>query len=219
GDESGPERRRAPRRRRRRRPGGGGDRPALAGLRRPARRGRRARAAARRRRGPRPRGPARDAGPGGARLRGALRRAAQRPGRGARPHVRRGPRRAGARARHPDVLHVRAPPAALPRAGARRLHPRHRRPGHGAEQARPPRRPLRAAPAGPGAAHAPGRRRAVRAARGPRRARGDRRRAPVHVRPRGAQARRPHHDVGGARDHEDVGEHPRRGPRPDPGLL
>ena len=53
------------------------------------------------------------------------------------------PLRARHRPRHPDVLHVRAPPAALPRRGAHRLHPRRRRPGHRPEQARPARRGLR----------------------------------------------------------------------------
>ena len=55
-------------------------------------------------------------------------------------------------ARHRALPHVRAPPRAVPRRGARRLHPRQGRPGHRPVQARPPRRGLRPAAAGAGAA-------------------------------------------------------------------
>ena len=62
-----------------------------------------------------------------------------------------------------SVLDLRAPPRALPRGRARRLHPEHRRPDHRAVQAGPPRRRLRPAPPGAGAAHDADRRRADRA--------------------------------------------------------
>ena len=68
------------------------------------------------------------------------------------------------------------------RQGARRVHPQRRRPGHRPVEARPPRRRLRQAPAGAGAAHharSPTRSIARLQPRG--RARGDRGRAPVHV--------------------------------------
>src|SRR5699024_6973123 len=97
------------------------------------------------------------------------------------------------------LLHVRAPPGAVPWGRAHRLHPGEVRRGHRAEQARPPGRPVRQTTAGPGATHRPGRRRAggpARPQRGPRR---DRVRAPVHVHAGYPQGRGGHHHVRGPR--------------------
>ena len=68
------------------------------------------------RRGPGPRRPAAHPGPGGPRLRRAVRRPAGRPGQGAHHDVRGGPRRAGPGPGHRGDSHLRAPPAAVPRA-------------------------------------------------------------------------------------------------------
>ncbi len=84
----------------------------------------------------------------------------QAPGGRAHDHLRPRPRRDGAGEGHRGLLHVRAPPRAVPRGRPRRLHPQRRRPHHRAVEAGPPRRRLRQAPAGAGAAHHAGRRRA-----------------------------------------------------------
>ncbi len=89
-------------------------------LRHGARRGCGARAARRGRRGPGARRPARHPRPGRPGLRGDVRRPGPRPPGGADHHLRREPRRDGAGQGHPGVLPVRAPPAAVPRGGARR---------------------------------------------------------------------------------------------------
>ena len=108
----------------------------------------------------------RDPGPGRARLRRDLRRAAPGPGRRARPRPSTSAtRRWSSCKRHRGVLDLRAPPRAVPRRRPRRLHPGRGRPHHRAEQARPPRRRLRQAPAGAGAADRADRRRAGRAPR------------------------------------------------------
>ncbi len=94
---------------------------------------------------------------------------------------------------------VRAPPRPVHGQGPRRLHPQRRRPGHRPVQAGPPGRRLRQAPAGPGAAHRPDRRRDRAHPAAPRRAGRHRGRAPVHVDARRPQARLLHGHVGGAR--------------------
>src|SRR5204862_50831 len=78
---------------------------------------------------------------------------------GAGADLRRGPRRARAGARHPHVQPVRAPPGAVSRHGARRLHPQRSRAGDRAVEAGAAGRSLRQAPAGAGTAHLAGRRR------------------------------------------------------------
>ena len=182
-------------------------------------RGRDPRAAHRGRGRPRPRRAARHARAGGARVRGDPRRAVRRPRLGARQDLRREPPRAGPGPRHPDLEPVRAPPAPVQRGRARRLHPGLQRPRHRAEQDRPAGRPLRPAPAGPGADHRAGRRRAG-AQDGPAgRDRRDRRRAPVHGDARDPQARLAHHHVRRARAVPDLGLVAGRGDGADPAEM
>ena len=94
---------------------------------------------------------------------------------------------------------LRAPPHPVPRARARRVHPGRRRAHHRPVEAGAPRRRVRQAPAGAGAAHDADRRRARRRARATRRVRDDRGRAPLHVDARRAQAGNAHRHVGRAR--------------------
>ena len=115
----------------------------------------------------------------------------QDPVRDPRDHVRREPRRARAGQGHPDVLDLRAPPGAVPRRRAHRLHPRRGRPGHRAVEAGPAGRRLRPPAAGAGADDQPDRRRARRRAQAARRAGGHRGRAPLHGDARHPQARVP----------------------------
>ena len=198
------------------RPGLGG-RPRACGrpaVRLPPRRGRRPRAADRDRRGPRPRGPARHPGARRPRVRRAHRRPADDAGGRADHDLRHRPRRDGARARHRAVVDVRAPPGAVHRGRPRRLHPGRERQDHRAVQAGPPRRRLRQAAAGPGAADHAGRRRPDADPRGARRDRGDRGRAPLHDDARRPQGRRPHHHVRRARP-DAPRRHPVGGDGPD----
>ena len=74
-------------------------------------------------RGPRAGGAARDPGPGRAGLRGDLRGPVHRPRLRPGQDVRREPPGADPGQGHPDLLLLRAPPGAVPRGGARRLHP------------------------------------------------------------------------------------------------
>ena len=73
------------------------------------------------------------------------------PGRALLRDLQRGPSGDGARARHPALLGVRAPPRAVHGPRARRLHPRQGRAHLRAVEARARRRRVREAPAGPGA--------------------------------------------------------------------
>ena len=85
--------------------------------------GRRVRDPHRHRGGPRARRPGGDARTRGLHVRGAVLGAARRPGPPPGGHLRRRARRDGDGARHPVRLALRAPPGALPRQGARGVHP------------------------------------------------------------------------------------------------
>ena len=135
-------------------------------------------------------------------------------GRGRAHHdVRRRPRRDDPGQGHRAVVHVRAPPGAVHRGRARRLHPQRERPDHRAVQAGPARRRVRQAPPGPGAADHPDRGRDDGDPRGARRDRGDRGRAPLHDHAGRAQAGLQDRHLGGPRQHAQRG-HPRRGHEP-----
>ena len=95
--------------------------------------------------------------------------------------------------------HLRAPPGAVLRRRARRLHPVRGRPDHRPVEAGPAGRRLRPPAAGAGAADHPGRRLADAHPRAARRDRRRRVRAPVHVDARHPQAGRQDRHVGGAR--------------------
>ncbi len=157
------------------------------------------RAAGRHRGGPGPRGAAGHPGAGGAGVPRDLRRALA--GARGRPddHLRPRPRRDGAGQGHRGALDLRAPPGAVLRGRARRLHPVARRPHHRPVEAGPAGRRLRPPPAGAGAADHADRRLADAHPGAARRDRGHRVRAPVHVDARHPQARRDDGDVGGAR--------------------
>ncbi|CAA9407665.1 MAG: GTP cyclohydrolase I type 1, partial [uncultured Pseudonocardia sp.] len=155
----------------------------------------------------------------GAGLRGDLRGPVRRPGLGAGQDLRRVPPRAHPGARHPDVQPVRAPPPALPRDGARRLHPRRERPGHRPVEDRAGRGPVRPAPPGAGAADRAGGRRDHAQAVAAGRDRGDGGRAPVHGDARDPQAGVAHDDLGRPRDLPDLAHLPRRGAVAHPGYL
>ncbi|CAA9239766.1 MAG: GTP cyclohydrolase I type 1, partial [uncultured Blastococcus sp.] len=180
---------------------------------------RRAGAAARHRRGPGPAGPAGHPGAGGARLHRDLRGPRAGPLRDPLDDVRRGPRRDGPGQGHPDVLHLRAPPGALPRSRPHRLHPGCRRAGDRAVEAGPAGRGLRPPAPAPGTHDPPDRGRALRGAQAPGRDRGDRGRAPVHGDAGDPQAGIDHDDLRRPRRLPGQPGDPRRGDEPGAGQV
>lgn len=86
--------------------------------------------------------------PGCALVQGDLRGSVLRTRRRVEHNFRRGSPGVGARARHSDVLDVRAPPGVLPRCCSRWLHPGKVGQGHRFVEARARRRPVRQASAG-----------------------------------------------------------------------
>src|SRR5664279_1601973 len=153
------------------------------------------------------------------RLRRAVLRVAHRPGRGAEHLVRREPQRDDPDAGHRPVLDLRAPPGAVLRQGARRIHPGRERTGHRVVEAGQTGRRIRQAAPGPGAAHDADRRRPGAPAAAGRSDRGDRGRAPVHGDARHPQARGRDDDLGRPRDLPVARPHPRGGDEPDHGAV
>src|SRR2546425_840028 len=173
------------------------------------------------RRGPDSRGPPADAGP---------RRDVPQMAHPRLPHVRgrrdrrralqRAARDPGVRARHRDLLPVRAPPAAVLRPGARRL-PAERAAGRSLQDSARD-RSVRPPAAGAGAAHRSGGGRAHGSARPARRGCGDRGVPPLHddARRREAELQDGHERLTGraAPGREDPGRIPAAGLQPGPGV-
>src|SRR5256885_11352510 len=141
-------------------------------------------------------------------------------GRDRRRPVQRAAREPGVRARHRDLFLVRAPPAPLLRAGARRL-PAERPLGRSLQD--PARaRGVRPAAPGAGAPHRPGGGRADGSARSARRGRGDRGLPSLHddARRREAELQDGHERSAGraAPRREDPGRIPAAGIQPGPGV-